>query len=59
MEEAAPNDQWLFSDAELEQTPSILDGMLLDTEKAYRHKTVLFIIEMGKKLEPYVLLRSI
>ena len=42
--------QWLFSDAELRRTPSILDGMPAERERANRGKGVNFILQVGVML---------
>src|SRR5439155_3604834 len=41
----ATNAQWLYTEAELLRTPSILDGMSPETEFNNRHKGVNFIIQ--------------
>ncbi|KAF1999670.1 cyclin-like protein [Amniculicola lignicola CBS 123094] len=43
--------QWLFSEAELLRTPSILDGMGADEEKTLRRKGVNFILQVGMMLK--------
>jgi hypothetical protein len=40
---------WIFSPAQLEQTPSRDEGVSLDLEKSYRRKTAWFIEELGKE----------
>ncbi len=42
--------QWLYDDDELLQTPSILNGMPLDTERELRVKGVTFIVNVGGML---------
>ncbi|KAL9608534.1 MAG: hypothetical protein Q9167_006648 [Letrouitia subvulpina] len=39
--------QWLFTDAEMLQTPSILDGMSPEKERESRSKGVNFILQVG------------
>lgn len=43
--------QWLFTDAELQRTPSILDGMTVETEHINRSKGVSFITQVGIMLK--------
>jgi len=43
--------QWLFTEAELERTPSILDGLHPKTEREYRSKGVNFILQVGIMLK--------
>ncbi|KAI9678881.1 MAG: hypothetical protein M1829_001865 [Trizodia sp. TS-e1964] len=42
-----PDTQWLFTEAELLRTPSVLDGMAPETERENRGKGVNFIIQVG------------
>ncbi|KAF2766399.1 cyclin-like protein [Teratosphaeria nubilosa] len=48
---AETEQQWLFSDAELSNTPSIQDGMSQAEEKAIRAKGVNFIVQVGIMLK--------
>ncbi|EME41231.1 hypothetical protein DOTSEDRAFT_73598 [Dothistroma septosporum NZE10] len=43
--------QWIFSEAELANTPSIQDGMTQVEEKEYRAKGVNFIVQVGVMLK--------
>ena len=43
----ATQSQWIFTDAELQLAPSVLDGMTLDQEQTSRAKGVRFISEVG------------
>ncbi|OJD27924.1 hypothetical protein ACJ73_00670 [Blastomyces percursus] len=43
----AAQSQWLFTDAELYRTPSILDGMTIEAEHTSRSKGVNFITQVG------------
>lgn len=43
--------QWLFTEAELGQTPSILDGMTPETERETRTKGLNFIMQVGIMLK--------
>jgi protein BUR2 len=43
--------QWIFSDEELLQTPSILDGMSPEEERTLRRKGVNFILQVGMMLK--------
>ena len=43
--------QWMFSDEELLQTPSIVDGMSPDEEQALRRKSINFILQVGIMLK--------
>ncbi|KAL8746379.1 MAG: hypothetical protein Q9190_001588 [Brigantiaea leucoxantha] len=43
--------QWLFTDAEMMQTPSILDGMPPEKERENRGKAINFIIQVGIMLK--------
>jgi len=43
--------QWLFSDAELERTPSVLDGMSAVTERETRAKGLNFVMQVGIMLK--------
>lgn len=44
-------DQWLFTDAELDATPAILQGMPIAEERARRAKGVNFITQAGIMLK--------
>ena len=49
---ALPNDsQWLFTEAELSRTPSILDGLPPEKERENRAKGVNFILQAGIMLK--------
>src|SRR5204863_4585951 len=39
--------QWIFTDAELSRTPSLLDGMTMEAEHTSRSKGVNFITQVG------------
>lgn len=43
--------QWIFTEEELKHTPSIEDGMALDTEKELRYKGMTFIYQVGAMLK--------
>ncbi|EEA27118.1 hypothetical protein TMatcc_004610 [Talaromyces marneffei ATCC 18224] len=43
--------QWYFTDEELTRTPSLLDGMSLETEHMQRSKGVNFIVQVGIMLK--------
>jgi protein BUR2 len=43
--------QWVFSDEELLQAPSILDGMPVEEEHTLRRKGVNFILQVGMMLK--------
>jgi hypothetical protein len=43
--------QWFFTDEELLRTPSLLDGMDLETEHMHRSKGVNFIMQVGMMLK--------
>ncbi|KAK4697668.1 protein BUR2, partial [Lecanoromycetidae sp. Uapishka_2] len=43
--------QWLFTESELNRTPSILDGLPPKTEREYRSKGVNFILQVGIMLK--------
>lgn len=43
--------QWLFSDAELERAPSVLDGMSAATEREMRAKGLNFVMQVGIMLK--------
>ncbi|KAF2735091.1 cyclin-like protein [Polyplosphaeria fusca] len=43
--------QWIFTDEELLQTPSILDGMSPEEERSHRRKGVNFILQVGMMLK--------
>jgi protein BUR2 len=43
--------QWLFTEEELLQTPSIVDGMSPEEERALRRKGVNFILQVGMMLK--------
>ncbi|PGH32596.1 protein BUR2 [[Emmonsia] crescens] len=43
----AAQSQWIFTDAELYRTPSILDGMTIEAEHTSRSKGVNFITQVG------------
>ena len=43
--------QWIFSDEELSRTPSLLDGMAMETEHTMRSKGVNFIVQVGIMLK--------
>ncbi|PVI06107.1 cyclin-like protein [Periconia macrospinosa] len=43
--------QWLFTEEELNQTPSILDGMTPEEERILRKKGVNFILQVGMMLK--------
>lgn len=44
-------EQWLFTDEEITQTPSIIDGMPMETEHTQRAKGVNFIVQVGVMLK--------
>ncbi|KAH7139344.1 cyclin-like protein [Dendryphion nanum] len=48
---AEAEQQWIFSDDELLQTPSILDGMSPEEERTLRRKGVNFILQVGMMLK--------
>ncbi|OKL62922.1 hypothetical protein UA08_01585 [Talaromyces atroroseus] len=43
--------QWYFTDEELTRTPSLLDGMSMETEHVQRSKGVNFIVQVGIMLK--------
>ncbi|EER37216.1 cyclin [Histoplasma capsulatum H143] len=43
----AAQSQWIFTDAELYRTPSVLDGMAIEAEHTSRSKGVNFITQVG------------
>lgn len=43
--------QWIYVEADLNRTPSILDGMDPDTERTFRHKGNNFITQVGIMLK--------
>jgi len=43
--------QWLFTEAELQQTPTIIAGLPLETERENRSKGVNFILQVGIMLK--------
>ena len=43
--------QWLFSEEELRRTPSVIDGMTIETERELRAKGVNFISQIGIMLK--------
>lgn len=43
--------QWIFSEQELEQTPSILDGMPIAEERVLRQKGINFLQQVGMMLK--------
>jgi protein BUR2 len=43
--------QWLFTDDDLNQTPSVLDGMTPEEERGLRRKGVHFIVQVGMMLK--------
>lgn len=43
--------QWLFTESELAQTPSILDGMAAEAEREMRTKGLNFIMQIGIMLK--------
>ncbi|PGH01239.1 hypothetical protein AJ79_07971 [Helicocarpus griseus UAMH5409] len=47
----ATQSQWIFTDAELYRTPSILDGMTIEAEHTSRSKGVNFITQVGMLLK--------
>lgn len=47
----AEEEQWLFTEEELLMTPSIMDGMKPEEEKAIRRKGVQFILQVGMMLK--------
>jgi protein BUR2 len=48
---AAAEQQWIFTDEELLQAPSIVDGMSPEEERALRRKGVNFILQVGMMLK--------
>lgn len=48
---ARAESQWLFTEAELLQTPSILDGLAPEKEREYRYKGANFILQVGIMLK--------
>ena len=42
--------QWLFADAELQQPPSVRDGMSVDEERLARRKAINFVQKVGMAL---------
>ncbi|KAF2191178.1 cyclin-like protein [Zopfia rhizophila CBS 207.26] len=48
---AEAEQQWIFSEEELLQTPSVVDGMPADEEKTIRRKGVNFILQVGMMLK--------
>ena len=44
---ASKETQWLFTDSDLRYTPSLLDGMSMETEHTQRSKGVNFITQVG------------
>ncbi|CAI6340054.1 unnamed protein product [Periconia digitata] len=48
---AKAEQQWLFTDEELNQAPSILDGMTPEDERTLRKKGVNFILQVGMMLK--------
>ena len=48
---AEAEQQWIFTDDELLQTPSILDGMSPEEERTLRRKGVNFILQVGMMLK--------
>ncbi|EFQ98206.1 cyclin-K [Nannizzia gypsea CBS 118893] len=44
---ASKESQWLFTDSDLRYTPSLLDGMSMETEHTQRSKGVNFITQVG------------
>jgi protein BUR2 len=47
----AEEQQWIFTEEELLQTPSILAGMSPEEEKQIRYKGVNFILQVGMMLK--------
>ena len=43
--------QWIFTEDELLQTPSIVDGMAVEEERTLRRKGVGFILQVGMMLK--------
>ena len=48
---AEAEQQWIFTDQELLQAPSILDGMAPEEERTLRRKGVNFILQVGMMLK--------
>jgi len=48
---AEAEEQWLFTEEELLNTPSVLDGMSPDQEREYRTKGANFILQVGIMLK--------
>jgi protein BUR2 len=48
---AEAEQQWIFSEDELLQTPSIVDGMPAEEERTLRRKGVNFILQVGMMLK--------
>jgi protein BUR2 len=48
---AAEEQQWIFTEEDLLQTPSILDGMSPEEERTLRRKGVNFILQVGMMLK--------
>ncbi|OCK86258.1 cyclin-like protein [Lepidopterella palustris CBS 459.81] len=48
---AEAEQQWIFSEDELQQTPSIMDGMAPEEEKTLRRKGANFILQVGMMLK--------
>ena len=47
------SDDWIFSEAFLQESASCKDGIELEQERAQRHKTVWFMEDMAKELKNY------
>jgi protein BUR2 len=48
---AEAEQQWIFTEEELLQAPSILDGMAPEEERTLRRKGVNFILQVGMQLK--------
>jgi protein BUR2 len=48
---AEAEEQWIFTEDELLQAPTIVDGMSPDEERALRRKGVNFILQVGMMLK--------
>jgi protein BUR2 len=48
---AESEQQWIFTEEELQHTPSVLDGMSVEEEKERRAKGINFILQVGVMLK--------
>jgi hypothetical protein len=51
MVDDASADLWIFSEAELNRTPSVEEGLQLSIERSYRHQACLLVMALGKQLK--------